>query len=76
MRAVAREPQDRGGFGRESDGGQGGSGQRAAGGNEIVAAAPLDASPDRGYNQVMQRETADIFKAAMNLSAPLRQRAG
>jgi ParB/RepB/Spo0J family partition protein len=39
-RAGAREPQDRAGFGREPDGGQGGVGQRAAGGAAVIAGAP------------------------------------
>lgn len=39
-RARPRQPQDRAGHGSESDGGQGGFGQRAAGGGAAVAAAP------------------------------------
>jgi len=39
-RAGARQPQDRAGFGSEPDGGQGSSGQRAAGSIAVVAAAP------------------------------------
>lgn len=39
-RARPRQPQDRAGHGSEPDGGQGGFGQRAAGGGSVVAAAP------------------------------------
>lgn len=39
-RAGPRQPEDCAGFGSEPDGGQGSSGQRAAGGTAVVAAAP------------------------------------
>ena len=39
-RAGPRQPEDCAGFGSEPDGGQGSSGQRAAGGVAVVAAAP------------------------------------